>query len=424
MTNEMIRRLVILGAISILGIVGTQTYWIIKAYNLKDSEFHQSISIGLNNVAAKIADWNKSELPKQNITQRRSTNYYTVNINDQIPSAVLEDALIREFEKISLNTDFEYAVYDCVSQELVYGNYCQLTDGDRKFERSNDFQEAEDLEYYFAVKFPSRESYLLSSISQNVVLSLMSLLALGFFIYSTWVILQQKRLSELQKDFINNMTHEFKTPISSIKIASDVLKKNELIRADERLSNYAQIISDQNMRLNNQVEKVLNLAKLEGSDFKLQKTEMLLEEALNKILDQEELKRQDLENYELKRHFETKDTSISADPLHFNNIITNMLDNAAKYSGDLKRIAIEVKREKGQAIIDISDNGHGIAKELLSNIFTKFYRVPSGNLHDVKGFGLGLFYVKNICDAHGWSITANSELQKGTCFTIKAPILN
>ena len=424
MTNEMIRRLVILGAISILGIVGTQTYWIIKAYNLKDSEFHQSISIGLNNVAAKIADWNKSELPKQNITQRRSTNYYTVNINDQIPSAVLEDALIREFEKISLNTDFEYAVYDCVSQELVYGNYCQLTDGDRKFERSNDFQEAEDLEYYFAVKFPSRESYLLSSISQNVVLSLMSLLALGFFIYSTWVILQQKRLSELQKDFINNMTHEFKTPISSIKIASDVLKKNELIRADERLSNYAQIISDQNMRLNNQVEKVLNLAKLEGSDFKLQKTEMLLEEALNKILDQEELKRQDLENYELKRHFETKDTSISADPLHFNNIITNMLDNAAKYSGDLKRIAIEVKREKGQAIINISDNGHGIAKELLSNIFTKFYRVPSGNLHDVKGFGLGLFYVKNICDAHGWSITANSELQKGTCFTIKAPILN
>ena len=129
MTNELIRRLVILGAISILGIGVTQSYWIVKAYNLQDHEFHQTVTIALRKVAESIAGLNNSELPKQNLIQRRSSNYYAVNINDRINAAVLEDNLIREFEQGSINTDFEYAVYDCFSQELVYGNYCHLTDG-------------------------------------------------------------------------------------------------------------------------------------------------------------------------------------------------------------------------------------------------------------------------------------------------------
>jgi len=422
MSNKMIRRLVLLGAISILGIVGTQTYWVVKAYNLKDSEFHQTVSIALNSVATKIAERNQSELPKQNIIQRRSSNYYTVNINDQISPIILEDNLISEFERRSIDTDFEYAVYDCVSQELVYGNYCQLTDGDRKFEKSAELPEVGDLEYYFAVMFPSRESYLLSNITQNVILSLMSLLALGFFIYSTWIILQQKRLSELQKDFINNMTHEFKTPISSIKIAADVLKKNDHISGDERLRNYANIISDQNQRLNNQVEKVLNLAKLEGNDFTLQRVEIDLEKTLSEILKQESLKRQDLSNYQLNKDFQTEGSVVKADPLHFNNIITNILDNAAKYSGDQKRITVQTVYTGRYIELSIADNGNGIDKEQLSKIFTKFYRVPTGNVHNVKGFGLGLYYVKNICDAHRWSIEVNSEIGDGTCFKIKIPI--
>jgi len=422
MSNKMIRRLVLLGAISILGIVGTQTYWVVKAYNLKDSEFHQTVSIALNSVATKIAERNQSELPKQNIIQRRSSNYYTVNINDQISPIILEDNLISEFERRSIDTDFEYAVYDCVSQELVYGNYCQLTDGDRKFEKSAELPEVGDLEYYFAVMFPSRESYLLSNITQNVILSLMSLLALGFFIYSTWIILQQKRLSELQKDFINNMTHEFKTPISSIKIAADVLKKNDHISGDERLRNYANIISDQNQRLNNQVEKVLNLAKLEGNDFTLQRVEIDLEKTLSEILKQESLKRQDLSNYQLNKDFQTEGSVVKADPLHFNNIITNILDNAAKYSGDQKRITVQTVYTGRYIELSIADNGNGIDKEQLSKIFTKFYRVPTGNVHNVKGFGLGLYYVKNICDAHRWPIEVNSEIGDGTCFKIKIPI--
>ena len=424
MTNEMIRRLVILGAISILGIVSTQAYWIVKAYNLKDSEFHQTVSIALGKVAETIAKVNNSELPKQNIVERRSSNYYAVNINDGINAAVLEDNLLTEFEKNSLDIDFEYAVYDCFSQELVYGNYCQLSDGERQFERSAEMPTVKDLDYYFVVKFPSRESYLLSNIQQNILLSVLSFLALGFFIYSTWVILQQKRLSELQKDFINNMTHEFKTPISSIKVAAEVLKKNDNIQRSERLSNYAQIIIDQNARLNDQVEKVLNLAKMEGSDLKLQKTIFDLEKALQKIVKDETLKHQELKEFEIKTHFTGKEIMIDADRLHFSNIITNILDNAVKYSGSKKLIAVEVIQGSNDTKIKISDNGNGMDKETSKKIFTKFYRVPSGNIHNVKGFGLGLYYVKNICNAHQWDIVVDSKLGEGSCFTITIPFAN
>ena len=424
MTNEMIRRLVILGAISILGIVSTQAYWIVKAYNLKDSEFHQTVSIALGKVAETIAKVNNSELPKQNIVERRSSNYYAVNINDGINAAVLEDNLLTEFEKNSLDIDFEYAVYDCFSQELVYGNYCQLSDGERQFERSAEMPAVKDLDYYFVVKFPSRESYLLSNIQQNILLSVLSFLALGFFIYSNWVILQQKRLSELQKDFINNMTHEFKTPISSIKVAAEVLKKNDNIQRSERLSNYAQIIIDQNARLNDQVEKFLNLAKMEGSDLKLQKTTFDLEKALQKIVKDETLKHQELKEFEIKTHFTGQEIMINADRLHFSNIITNILDNAVKYSGSNKLIALEVIQGSNNTKVKISDNGNGMDKETSKKIFTKFYRVPSGNIHNVKGFGLGLYYVKNICNAHQWDIVVDSKLGEGSCFTITIPFAN
>lgn len=420
----MIRRLVILGAISILGIVSTQAYWIVKAYNLKDSEFHQTVSIALGKVAETIAKVNNSELPKQNIVERRSSNYYAVNINDGINAAVLEDNLLTEFEKNSLDIDFEYAVYDCFSQELVYGNYCQLSDGERQFERSAEMPAVKDLDYYFVVKFPSRESYLLSNIQQNILLSVLSFLALGFFIYSTWVILQQKRLSELQKDFINNMTHEFKTPISSIKVAAEVLKKNDNIQRSERLSNYAQIIIDQNARLNDQVEKFLNLAKMEGSDLKLQKTTFDLEKALQKIVKDETLKHQELKEFEIKTHFTGQEIMINADRLHFSNIITNILDNAVKYSGSNKLIALEVIQGSNNTKVKISDNGNGMDKETSKKIFTKFYRVPSGNIHNVKGFGLGLYYVKNICNAHQWDIVVDSKLGEGSCFTITIPFAN
>jgi two-component system phosphate regulon sensor histidine kinase PhoR len=216
------------------------------------------------------------------------------------------------------------------------------------------------------------------------------------------------------------MTHEFKTPISSIKIAADVLRNHDVIKKDDRLRQYAQIITDQNKRLNHQVEKVLNLAKLEGDEFKLQKSEIDLVKTIDQIVE-DELIMYKGSSINLEKEYHDEHLKIKADRLHFTNIITNILDNAIKYSGADKNIKLSVKSDKSRVFIQICDNGNGMNKDELGKIFTKFYRVPSGNVHNVKGFGLGLYYVKNICDAHQWKIEVDSEPAKGTCFKIIIP---
>lgn len=418
MDSNLIRRLFILGGLVIIGIISIQSYWLLKTWDLKDQEFDQTVNIVLRKVAVRIARFNKIDLPKQDLIQRTASNYYAVNINSGIDANILEDYLLREMENHSLNTDFEYAVYDCFSKDLVYGNYCKLSDDNTQEQTSKNLPKFTDLDYYFVVKFPSRESYLLSNMYTTILFLLITVLSILFFMYTIWVILRQKRLSELQKDFINNMTHEFKTPISSIKIAADVLAKDPAVSNDPRMKKYATIIKDQNARLNDQVEKVLNIARIEKNSFELNKEPINLREALSDIVDQESVK---LANGSISLTLPEEDLVVNADRLHFTNVITNVLDNALKYSDKEPKIEIKVSSNTTQIKIHITDNGIGIDKENLKKIFDKFYRVNTGNVHNIKGFGLGLFYVQNICAAHGWHLSADSKMGQGT--TIKISIL-
>ncbi|NNF36212.1 MAG: HAMP domain-containing histidine kinase [Saprospiraceae bacterium] len=412
MPTKYIRLLIILGGAIILGIIFSQLYWLIRTWDLKDQEFDQTVQIALRQVAGDIASYNKTELPKQNLIQRRSSNIYAVNINSTIDANILEDYLIQQFEANSINTDFEYAVYDCFADNLVYGNYCKLSDHDKAFIRSVDLPKFQDLDYYFVVKFPSRESYLINNMLTSVVFSAITALSVLFFLYTMWIILKQKKLSELQKDFINNMTHEFKTPISSIKIAADVLASSENIETDSRLKRYASIIKDQNKRLNDQVEKVLHIAKIENDSFKLNLETFNPGIVLEEIINNEALK---LESGTITYFPSEGEINIHADRLHFTNVITNILDNAIKYSTDNDpEIEVKLLQHDKSMIIRVIDNGIGISKENLKRIHEKFFRVSTGNIHNVKGFGLGLFYVKNICKAHGWDIAVDSTEGKGT----------
>lgn len=418
MDSNLIKRLFILGGLVIIGIITVQSYWLLKTWDLKDQEFDQTVNIALRQVAESIAKFNKIELPKQGLIQRTSSNYYAVNINSNIDANVLENYLITEMEKHSLKTDFEYAVYDCFSKDLVYGNYCNLSDGGNIEVTNENLPTFNDLDYYFVVRFPSRESYLLSNMFTTVLFLIVTILAILFFMYTIWVILRQKRLSELQKDFINNMTHEFKTPISSIKIAADVLAKDPNIAADHRMTRYATIIKDQNTRLNDQVEKVLNIARIEKGNFELNIQHIDLQETLSRIVEQESLR---LTTGQLHLSISAPNISIKGDPLHFTNVITNIIDNAIKYGKEEPHVTISVDQSREETDIHVKDNGIGIDKENLKKIFDKFYRVSTGNVHNIKGFGLGLFYVKNICRAHGWSLTAVSELGEGTTVKIRIP---
>ncbi len=419
MPGNTIRVILIFGTLAICGVLLFQSFWLIETWTIKNETFDNQVMKCLRDVANKIADVNETELPKSNLIQKRSSNY-AVNVNSAIDANILEDFLVRSFDEASLNTVFEYAVYDCANDQLAYHNLCNLTTGQENFVRSENLPTFDDLIYYFVVSFPKRNSYLINDLGSNILFSLISILAVLMFMYALWVILRQQKLTDLQKDFINNMTHEFKTPISSIKIASDVIM-SEGGEQNARIKQYAGIIKEQNERLNNQVEKVLNIARLEKDQFKLKLEQIDLIAHVNRIKGMEKIKF-DKAGGNLEVDTELQTALIAADKLHLTNVISNILDNAIKYCDRTPEVVMRVKEIKSGYSLSIADNGIGIEKDNIKKIFEKFYRVSTGNVHNVKGFGLGLYYVKNISDAHGWKLDMNSRPGQGTDFIIDIPV--
>lgn len=406
-----------MGAIAIISIIAIQSYWVLKTWDLKEQEFHQSVNIALRKVAENLSELNESVLPLKNLITRLSSNYYVVNMEDVIDAGQLEFFLQKEFEALAMNIDFEYAIFDCSSDEMVYGNYCTYSVDPKDNIELGKLPKYDQFTYYFGVKFPTRSSYLFGEMQLSILFTTMLFITILFFAYAIFVILRQRRLSEMQKDFINNMTHEFKTPISTIKISADVFLNNKAIQKDDRLMRYANIIKEQNQRLNNQVEKVLQLAKIERDSFKLNKEKVDLHELLVSTLQSVELKVAEKEGI-LRNNLKARNPIIEADKLHLSNIIYNLLDNAVKYCKEKPEIIVETSDIGNKVILRVVDKGIGIVKEDQSRVFDKFYRIPTGNVHNVKGFGLGLFYVKKICDAHDWKINLESEPDKGTSISI------
>lgn len=404
-----------------MGLLVFQGFWLLQSYDLKEEEFHLEVSKALQQVAENVAEYNQTELPKAKLIQRRSSNYYTVNVDGAIDANILEDYLVRAFTESAMDIDFEWAIYDCANDDYLYSNYCNLTEEKDNETVSGNHPKFDDLIYYFGVNFPSRSSSVIKDLRIPILFSLLAILSLLAFMYAIWVILRQKKVTDLQTDFINNMTHEFKTPISSIKLASDYLMTIEHIQNDKRLHKYVDIIKDQNNRLNNQVEKVLNIARLEKDQFKLNKEVITLQPFIQKIVNQEGIKFENKKG-RIDLQIVQEPLLVEADPLHLNNVLSNVLDNALKYCKTNPIVKLDVTHTIKSVQLKISDNGIGINKEDQKKIFNKFYRISTGNVHDVKGFGLGLFYVKNICDSHGWKLELNSEKDKGTTIIITLPI--
>ncbi len=419
MKNSTIKRVVIFGSLAIIGILGIQTYLLMNTWNAEEKEFQEKVTIALQNVAREFEKLGSSP-PAYDLINQVSSNYYVVNINDQIRANDLEHFLRRELEKVGLREDFEYGIYNCDSRKMAYGKYISYSSNTNP--KVNVPKEQlpvyDDYLYYFGVRFPNRISQILSSISLTLIFSGILVVTILFFLYSMFIILRQKRLSEMQKDFINNMTHEFKTPISTIRISAEVFMKSPEIAGNPRLQQYATIIQEQNQRLNNQVEKVLQLARIERDNFKLNLEELDLHAVVNGILQSFRIQ-VEKQGGTLTCMLNASSSIVKADKLHLTNILHNIVDNAIKYCVDVPHVSIRtVNAANGKLLLTIEDAGVGIPKEHLSRIFEKFFRVPTGDVHNVKGFGLGLFYTKNICDAHGWKISIDSELNKGTVVTI------
>lgn len=419
MKSSSIRFIVILAALCIAGITLTQWYWVRRAFDLKEAEFQRTVHAALFNVANQIFEINKTPSPAVNPVKQLSTNYFVVQINGEVDAGLLEFLLKSEFEKRNLDADFEYGVYDCSSEKMKYGDYVPFKASADKV-TSKKLPTWNSHAYYFGVQFPNREAHLVNQMGIWSFSSLVLLLVILFFAYTIFVILKQRRLSEIQKDFINNMTHEFKTPISTIAVSTEVLKDPDIIRHPERLLNYTTIIEKENTRLRHQVERVLQMAKFDKEDIGLKKEPVDIHQIIRDAIQNTSPSLREKEGA-VHCELEAPHHTLDADRLHLTNVLYNLIDNAIKYCSGPPHIVIATDNLDGVLRISVRDNGLGISQENHKKVFQKFYRVPTGNVHDVKGFGLGLHYVMSVVKAHKGSIKLDSELAKGSTFLITLP---
>lgn len=396
--------IIVLGLIATIGILIVQILWTNQAFTLEEKKFSQKAHIALLEVVKHLYEGTNHEIPTENPVKKISNDYYVVNIDNDFEPEILEFYLEQEFKKINLVTDFEYAMYNCQSDEMVYGNYVSFTDKASK-DASVYFPKHKNLVYYFAIRFPSQTSYLFNSLQFWFILSAALVIILLVYVYSIYTIIQQKKYSELQRDFINNMTHEFKTPLSSILIASNYLSQQKSIQFDEKSEKYTQIIINQSKKLNQHIEKILNIARWDDSTVELHQNQVSVSNIINAVVENCQLKNPNL----IVTNAIENNYWIEADEFHFTNIIYNLLDNSVKYCQTIPEITISRKIIKNKLQLTFSDNGIGIPVKELPFIFDKFYRISPEKANQVSGFGLGLYYVKKICQQHQWEISAESN---------------
>lgn len=407
--------IVVLAVLSIVGITVTQVYWFSKAFDTEQDQFNRDVKVALFNVASQFFEINKAAIPANNPIKQLSTNYYVVMINNEIDANLLEYLLKAEFEKRNVTADFEYGIYDCTSERMVYGNYVSFDEEKNPNKAIGSLPKWDNQSYYFGVKFPDKASIITNRMGAWIFFSAVLFLVIIFFTYALFIILRQRRLSEVQKDFINNMTHEFKTPISTIALSTEVLKDPKIVEQPGRLLNYATLIENENLRLKNQVERVLRLADMDKNSLELNKEKLGLHQLINEAVSTLKGKFNE-SSADVVLKLEAKEDLVEVDRLHITNVIYNFLDNALKYTKRSPQIELASYNREGKIYVDIKDNGIGIDTNQKKKIFNKFYRVPTGNVHDVKGFGLGLHYVRDVLKMHKGNVELYSSSGDGSTF--------
>ncbi|WP_298362199.1 sensor histidine kinase KdpD [Runella sp.] len=413
MSRTTIRLLVILSTLSIIGVIVTQIYWVRKALALRERQFNQQVHVSLQEVAEDLAELN-SVMLHNNPVEQLSSNYFLVNTNSMVDPGILEHYIKASFLRHDLITDFEVGIYDCASNRMFYGVALSTRSEKKAPTQTANWLKSNKYPYYFGVRFPNQSAAIFSDLSGWIGSSLLVLLAVCFFGYALFVILRQKQLTEVQQDFINNMTHELQTPIATIRIAADVLNTPAIKDQPERLKKYTGIVKEEALRLQNQVETVLNMAKAEKNKLPLTIEWLDIHQIASSLSNKYE--------NNLTLHLNAPEPYVHVDRFHLTNAISNLIDNAFKYTPANPDIHLETSSQNGIVTVSVKDNGIGIAPEHQRKVFSKFYRVPTGNIHNVKGFGIGLSYVQQIAKAHGWKLQLNSEIGKGSEFKILIPL--
>ncbi|MBV5349187.1 HAMP domain-containing histidine kinase, partial [bacterium] len=346
-------------------------------------------------------------------------------IEDRIGDvSTLGRSIKAELKRQGVDLDFRYAIktFPDGEEQLIYGDKNLISDPKKDYSILL-FPHDDILQpNYLYLYFPKQNTYLLKETGFLVIPTfVLTAMLIGIFVFTILIILRQKKLSNIKNDFINNMTHELKTPISTISLASQMLRDNTVSNTPKTIEHISGIIFQESKRLTTQVEKVLQMAVFNEGKLKLKFKEVNINTLINSVVLNFEL-RVKSKNGILTSDLKADPSIIKADEVHLTNVLFNLLDNAVKYSKDEPKIIISSEVKDDFLVISVKDHGIGIQSEYVGQIFERFYRVPTGNVHDVKGFGLGLSYVKIIVDAHKGKIKVESALNKGTKFMIYFPI--
>jgi len=464
--------IIVLVSMATIGLMIIQVYWIKDAVKVKQALFYRDVNEAMMKV---VFDLDKMRLKDQIIKRRnfydREQTFFdtfdslnkilfkkgdfatpaditkwinnSTKVNDLLEELSLNqnndkegnfyinkkeeiDSLItKELRNKRINTKFEYGIYNPITHSMILqrtGKYPeQLLNNSFVYDltRVGSF-------YTFPNKlliyFPNEQGFIISKLWELLAVSVFLFLVIIFsFSFSIYIIIRQKRLSVMKNDFINNMTHEFKTPISTIALACEALKDRDIQKSEPIYNSYINVISEENKRLGTMAEQILQSAVIEKGQLKLKKTKLdmhkVIEDAVNakRIVAEEK-------GGTIETQLKATNPEITGDKIHLTNVMNNLLDNALKYNLNKPHIIINTVNRNNSLLIRVQDNGIGISKSNQKKIFEKLYRVPTGNVHDFKGFGLGLNYVKATTELHHGTITVDSEPGKGSTFTIELPL--
>jgi two-component system phosphate regulon sensor histidine kinase PhoR len=407
--------------LSLVGIIFTQLYWVEKSLTLKEEQFDNSVRIAAKSVLNQLLSI-KNDSSFQKRLYDISCRKPKLDVSDVIVPATLDSLLKLELGFLYVDDHYYFGIYNLNNNKFSFGQYegkeMKLLRSPFQFSISSIYKPGN---YFLSIYYPAKSSIMLRQMEIWLILSIFFII---FFIisfsYVIYIILRQKKVSQMKTDFINNLTHEFKTPIATSSLAAEMLLRPEMINNKSRIEKYAKVILDENLRLQNQVEQVLQIATLEEGKQRYKFKNTNIHQLINAVLESFELRIKE-NNIKINTELNAQQSDIIVDKMHVMNIFYNLLDNAIKYAPENPEIIIKTWNVKNGIHISFSDNGIGISPEHQKNIFKSLFRVPTGNIHEVRGFGLGLYYVKTIVEQHHGNIELESELGKGSIFDVFLP---
>ncbi|MCF8228326.1 MAG: HAMP domain-containing histidine kinase [Bacteroidales bacterium] len=460
---------IILLTVALIGLMVIQVYWIRNAVTVKEANFVRTVNEALSGVVQKLEKMEMSyQLNKrmdrktdmsilqkidsvnQNLAEdfsniKNERDYRSFLKKSMLAQDVLQDILELkkprpvesrldehlldsligiELKQQGINTNYEFGIYRPRFNSMMMqktGQYPSelLKKGFASTLYPNDLLPDP---HYLMIYFPNERSFLISQLWVLLLISVILILMIIFsFVVSINIIFRQKKLSVMKNDFINNMTHEFKTPISTISLACEALSDKDIQKSDEIYNYYINVINQENKRLGGMAEKVLQSAALDQRSLNLKREWINIHEIISDVIGKIDIQIKK-RNGNIIRDFHADTSVLYADKMHITNMIFNLVDNANKYSPDTPEIVISTYNLNSSIEIHVKDNGIGISKSEQQKIFDKLYRVPTGNIHNFKGFGLGLSYVKAIVEMHGGKIDLESEPKEGSVFKVVLPI--